>query len=279
MKIAVLSGKGGTGKTLVSVNLSAVLEHSVYADCDVEAPNGNLFYKVPNMKKREVKVRIPKFHEGLCDGCKKCIEFCQFHALAYVSEKPMLFPEVCHSCGGCKLVCENHAITEKEKPVGIMEQGESQGVQILSGTMKIGEVSGVPIIKEIFKRIKDEEKDIVIDCPPGSGCMVMEIVKESDYCILVAEPTEFGRHNLEMVHELVNIFQKSFGVVLNKCIDAGNPSENYCLQKDIPVLGKIPFDSALGSLNAEGKIIIRERKDMKEVFLKILQKIHEEADI
>ena len=273
-KIAVLSGKGGTGKTLISVNLAAADGNAYYVDCDVEEPNGNLYFKPEIIEKRDVFVKIPLVNPDLCTGCKKCVEFCNFNALAY-GKKIILFQEICHSCGGCFLVCPEGAITETDKCVGKVEIGISDNVKTVSGIMNMGEASGIPIIKQIFKFVKNQSGLIFIDCPPGSACIVMESVKDADYCVLVAEPTVFGAHNLEMVYELVKIFNKPCGVVLNKCTRGYNPSEEFCINKNIEILAKIPYDKNLGELNSDGKIIVRENYQNKELFYSLLEKVKE----
>jgi MinD superfamily P-loop ATPase len=216
MKIAVLSGKGGTGKTFVSVNLASSVPESVYVDCDVEEPNGHLFFKPKEVEERKISVKIPVIDHKKCDGCRACIEFCRFNALAFVGGKVKVFNEVCHSCGGCKLVCPKEAITEIDKVIGEVQKGVSGNNIVYTGILKIGEVSGVPIIKELLEENKNTEAEVFIDCPPGSACVVMESIKDADYCVLVAEPTAFGLHNLNLVYELVKIFKKPYGVIINK---------------------------------------------------------------
>lgn len=273
-KIAILSGKGGTGKTLVSVNLAAAEGNSYYVDCDVEEPNGHLFFKPKIIKKKNIFVKIPTIDNSLCSGCRECVEFCKFNALAY-GRQVIVFEEVCHSCGGCMLVCPTKAISEKDKKIGVIEEGVSDEVKTISGIMNTGEVSGVPIIKELLNIIKDVEGLVFIDCPPGSACVVMESVKDADYCILVAEPTVFGAHNLAMVHRLVSLFGKKCGVVLNKCETGFNPSEDFCIKNNIEILARVPFDNDLGSLNSEGKIAVRENYKNKDLFYSLLSTVKE----
>lgn len=277
MKIAVLSGKGGTGKTLVTVNLAAVSPQSVYVDCDVEEPNGYLFFKPQNLRAKTVTVQIPSVDEQKCNGCRVCVDFCQYNALAYVAGKLMIFTEICHSCGGCTLLCKQRAITEVPKPVGEVEIGDSADTKVITGIMKTGEVSGIPIIKELLNEISNEQRNVFIDCPPGSACSVMESIKLADYCVLVAEPTLFGVHNLEMVHELVEIFDKPCGVVLNKCPETDNPAEKYCLQNNLPILGKIAFDTELGKLNSDGVIVARENERYKQFFAELAARLEREV--
>ena len=200
MRIAVLSGKGGTGKTLVSVNLATVAKTSIYIDCDVEEPNGHLFFKPEGVQEEEISVQIPKVDEELCNGCRKCVDFCNFNALAYVKNKLLVFDDVCHSCGGCILVCPEKALTEKAKGIGKVQKGVAGEVTVWTGILNIGEATGIPIIKNLLAASGSQTDQLTfIDCPPGSACIVMESMKDADYCVLVAEPTLFGVHNLNMV--------------------------------------------------------------------------------
>lgn len=274
MKIAVLSGKGGTGKTFVSVNLAVAMGESTYLDCDVEEPNGQLFFKPEITEERKVVEMMPGFDKEKCNGCRKCVDFCKFNALAFIAGRPFVFPEVCHPCGGCALVCTNDAVFNEEKQVGIVQIGKALGVDFVSGKMNIGEASGVPIIKNILSDIP-KNPWIIVDCPPGSGCMAMESISKVDYCILVAEPTEFGRHNLNMIYDLVNIFEKPMGVILNKCTEDRNPSEEFCLEHDIEIIGRLPFSRHIGKEIAEGKIVYNTNREMKHQFDRICKKIQE----
>jgi MinD superfamily P-loop ATPase len=277
--IAVLSGKGGTGKTLVSVNLAAAAGESVYVDCDVEEPNGHLFFKPEGIVCEDVAVKIPVVEEDRCSGCRRCVNFCRFNALAFAKEKPFVFEKVCHSCGGCMLLCPEKAISEKEVPIGEVRKGVSSGVRVKSGVLNTGEVSGIPIIKRL---LADEAAGpalpVFIDCPPGSACAVMESIRGTDYCLLVAEPTVFGVHNLQMVTELVRLFQKPHGAILNKCLDGKNPADSFCLENHLPVLGRIPFDAELGALNADARIAARESKRFKALFSSLLDTVRKEAE-
>ena len=277
MRIAVLSGKGGTGKTLVSVNLAASAKKAAYIDCDVEEPNGHLFFKPQGVKERAVTVKIPQVENSLCDGCRKCVDFCNFNALAHIKDKLIIFEEICHSCGGCVLVCPRKALSEKEKAIGKVQIGTSENVTIFTGILNTGEASGVPIIKQLLFEDKPKSDIEIIDCPPGSACIVMESIKDADFCVLVAEPTLFGMHNLNMVYELVKLFNKPFAVVLNKCIEGRNPSEQFCLDNNIKILCKIPFDNELGTINSKAKIAVRENEKYNALFSSLLTKITKEA--
>lgn len=276
MKIAVLSGKGGTGKTLISVNLAASAQESIYIDCDVEEPNGHLFFKPENIQSEEISIKVPAVDDKLCNGCRKCIEFCKFNALAFILNKPKVFTDVCHSCGGCVLFCPEKALAEKEIVIGKIERGVSENVAVLTGILNTGEKSGIPIIKQLLKDTH-EDKPVLIDCPPGSACIVMDSIKNADYCILVAEPTLFGVHNLNMVYNLVRLFNKPHGVVLNKCMEGENPSEKFCLEKDIKIIGRIPFEHELGTLNSKALVLVRQNKKYRDMFSSLLQAVTKEA--
>ena len=277
MKIAVLSGKGGTGKTLVSVNLAAVTDESVYIDCDVEEPNGHLFFKPKDIESEKISIRIPVVDEKLCTGRRKCVDFCKFNALAYINNKLKIFDEVCHSCGGCVLLCPEKALAEREKIIGEIQIGISENVRVYTGILNTGEASGIPIIKKLLSYTLANNELTFIDCPPGSACIVMESIKDADYCILVAEPSLFGVHNLNMVYELIKLFNKPHGVVLNKCLEGENPSEKFCIEKGIKILGKISFDNELGTLNSNALISVRENIKYREMFSSLLQIVTEEV--
>lgn len=275
MIIAVLSGKGGTGKTLLSVNLAALKEKSIYLDCDIEEPNGYLYFKPRRVSTEKITVEIPEVDQKKCNGCRVCVDFCQFNALAYIQDKLLVFPEICHSCGGCFLFCPQKALKKTKKMVGTIQTGSSQGVTIQTGSLKIGEATGVPIIKKMLEQIQDNQNLVIVDCPPGSACTVMESIKNADYCLLVTEPTLFGVHNLQMVHELVKLFKKPHGAILNKCLDGKNPAEEYCKKNSLEILGKIPYDQEINQLNSNGRILVRENEKYKQFFTSLFHKIEE----
>jgi len=276
-QIAILSGKGGTGKTLVAVNLAYVAQNAVYVDCDVEEPNGRLFLRPSGISSEAATVKIPVVDNTLCNGCKKCVEFCAFNALAYTNGKLLIFEEICHSCGGCVLLCPQGALSEKEQPIGQVEKGKSGNIDVATGIVDIGQASGIPIIDKLLKdSVLTQGKIAFIDCPPGSACIVMDSIKNADYYILVAEPSIFGAHNLNMVYELVTLFNKPFGVVLNKCMDGDNPSENFCKQKGIKILARIPFDKELGLLNSNAEIVAKKDEKYSKIFTNLLYNIVKE---
>ena len=278
MRIAVLSGKGGTGKTLVSVNLAAASKESTYIDCDVEEPNGHLFFKPEGVQEEEISVKIVTVDNELCNGCRKCVDFCKFNALAHIKNKLIVFDDVCHSCGGCILVCPEKALTEKAKVIGKVQKGVSNEVTVWTGILNTGEATGIPIIKKQLAENNPQADQLTfIDCPPGSACIVMESIKDADYCVLVAEPTLFGVHNLNMVYELVKLFNKPFGVILNKCLEEENPAEKFCFENNIKILGRIPFDNELGTLNSNAEIAVNKNEKYRELFSSLLNTVTKEV--
>ena len=272
MRIAVLSGKGGTGKTFVSVNLAYSKGKSVYIDCDVEEPNGRLFLKPQIQQLEKVNVMVPAIDVEKCTGCRKCVDFCEFNALAYIKDKLLIFPELCHACKGCVILCPEKALIEGSKHIGHIEHGLSEEIEVLTGVINPGEASGVPIIRSLLSKLPLDET-VIIDCPPGSACSVMESIKEADYCLLVAEPTRFGIHNLNMVYNLVKLFEKPHALIVNK--DMGDKSliERYCIDNEIKVLATIAYDSELGLVNSNGLVASAQYSHYMELFKRINETI------
>ncbi len=283
MKVAVLSGKGGTGKTFVSVNLSHAAAKTqpavTYIDCDVEEPNGRLFFQPTHVQSEEVHTLLPLFDAEKCTGCRKCVDFCHFHALVYIKQKPLLFSEICHSCGGCQIVCPKHAIGEQPHLVGQLEIGMHDSIRVITGILNTGEASAIPVIRAALEKGFSQNGFVLIDCPPGSGCSVMESVAAADYALLVVEPTAFGFHNLQMVYELVRLLNKKCGIVINKADMPYAPLENFCLEQNIPILQRIGFREDLAQLCADGKIASLHDQRTAEQFADILQQIGGEATI
>ena len=275
MKVAVLSGKGGAGKTFIAVNLSCAAGEACYVDCDVEEPNGHLFLKPRAERIERVSVMTPRFDTKRCMACKACADFCRYNAIAVVGGRVLHFKEACHSCGGCILMCPEDAASYSTREIGEIREGESGGIRVLSGVLDPGEVSGVPIIREMAGHISPEEFT-VIDCPPGASCLVMESIKTADFCVLVAEPTTFSAHNLAMALKLVRLFKKPAGAILNKCLPGGNPSRDFCMANGLAILAEIPYDGDTAKLISSGEIAVREQPFLKAVFLKILSKIKKE---
>ena len=273
MKVAVLSGKGGAGKTMVAVNLAAAAPAATYIDCDVEEPNGRLFFRPQQVQTQPVETFLPAFDVQRCSGCRKCVDVCRFHALAYLKNTPRVFSDVCHACGACQLVCPEGAVELKPRPVGCIEQGQSGSVAIVSGILNLGEASGVPVIRAALQAAPQDAPLTVIDCPPGSACSVMESVRQADYCLLVAEPTAFGLHNLQMVHELLTLLKKPCGVIVNKVEQPWPPLEDFCQNAGLPVLLRIPYQAQTARRLADGEVLSWTTDSARQMFAGLLEQI------
>jgi len=273
MEIGVLSGKGGAGKTFVATNLARVIENAYYIDCDVEEPNGHLFFKGERIREETVYVKIPTPIKDRCTGCRECVDFCRFNALSYVGENLLVFEDICHSCGGCSLVCKEDALVEVDRPVGKIISEKDRDTNIYTGLMNIGESSGTPIINRLKDSIERLDATKVIDCPPGTACSVMDSIKNNDFCLVVVEPTVFGLHNFKMVHKLLKIFSKELAVVINKSLGDKDLIEDYCRENDIEILLDIPFDRELARKNAEASLVVDESKEYRKMFTDLYNKI------
>jgi MinD superfamily P-loop ATPase len=265
MILAVASGKGGTGKTTIAVNLALSLENVQYLDCDVEEPNGAIFLK-PSIEKRiSVAIPVPEFDETKCTRCKKCAEVCAYNAIVILGQKVLLFPQLCHGCGGCSYICPENAITEQNRQIGLIEQGHAGPTEFIQGLLNVGEPMATPIIKQQRKLI-DKEKIVILDAPPGTSCPVIETVRSCDYCILVTEPTPFGLNDLRLAVDTMRELKVPFGVVIN-CSDIGDAEvKKYCASENIPVLLELPWDRRIAEGYSRGESIVSIIPEMKNKF-------------
>ncbi len=274
MIVAVASGKGGTGKTTVAVNLALSIENVQFLDCDVEEPNAHLLLH-PKVSRREpVYIPVPVVNEQLCDYCGKCSEFCEYNAIFVSSNKILIFPELCHSCGGCAIVCPKKAISEEQHKIGTLNFGSSGDVELVYGELEVGEPLAVPVIKAVKKQMKPDG-NVVLDSPPGTSCPVIETVKGSDYCVLVTEPTPFGLHDLKITVEVLENMGIPFGVVVNRAGIGDKKVYEYCREKDIPVLLEIPYQRDIAEFYSRGVPFSLEIPEWKEKFRTLFERIKE----
>ncbi|MGQ9781787.1 MAG: ATP-binding protein [Nitrososphaeria archaeon] len=251
MILSIASGKGGTGKTSVAVNMALSIGNVQLLDCDVEEPNDHLLL-MPKMNLIEpVYSLVPVIDEKLCDHCGECGKFCQYNAIFVGGSKVLVLPELCHSCGGCLLVCPRKAIKEQRHKIGVLKHGTAMNLELVWGELEVGEPMAVPIIKEIKKCIK-EYKNVIIDSPPGTSCPVIETVNGSDFCILVTEPTPFGLHDLKITVDVLEQMGIPFGVIVNRADIGDRRVHKYCEEKRIPVLLEIPFSKKIAELYSKG---------------------------
>jgi MinD superfamily P-loop ATPase len=276
LKIAIASGKGGTGKTTVAVNLAYYLvnigKRTVYVDCDVEEPNGHLFLKPVWKRTYEVAVKIPKVDESKCDFCRKCSEICLYNALAVLAKKVLLFPSLCHSCGGCFHICPQKAIEEVDRVIGVVKFGTGKNVVTYEGRLNIGEALSPPIIKYL-KNIINASDLTIIDSPPGTSCPVIEAVKDTDYVILVTEPTPFGLNDLKLAVDMVRELNLPFGVVINRCGMGDDRVHTFCYQQGIDILLEIPNDRQIAEICSEGRLIVEALPEYSIYFETLFQSL------
>jgi len=279
MRIVVASGKGGTGKTTIATSLALVAakqESIHFLDCDVEAPNAGLFLKPALDAQKEVGILIPQVDEQTCTYCGKCAEVCQFHAIAVVGKKTLVFPELCHGCGSCMLICPDDAISEHLDVMGVLESGSTaRGIDFAQGTMNVGEPMAVPIIRELKKWEPANPYAIEIrDAPPGASCPVVETIRRADFVLLVTEPTPFGLHDLKQVVEITRELGMPTSVIINRDGIGDNAVEGYCEESGIPILMRIPMDRQVAEGLAQGRTLVEIRPEfgpkLREMLMQII---------
>jgi len=261
------------------VNLALSLNNVQFLDCDVEEPNAHLFLKPDIKDKKAATIPVPEVDESMCDYCGKCREVCAYNAIAvFPSDKErkgsvLIFPHLCHGCGGCSLLCPQDAIREENKEIGIVEIGNCGDMQFVHGRLNIGEIMSPPLIKQV-KGYINPKRTVIIDAPPGTSCPVIASVKESDFCILVTEPTPFGLNDLILAVEVLEKMCIPFGIVINRSDIGDDKVDLFCREKNIPILMRIPFDKEIAFLYSNGVPLVREKKEYKERFKDMLDLIN-----
>jgi len=275
--ISVASGKGGTGKTLVATSLALSLKHSdrvQLLDCDVEEPNDHILIKPEITGSKAVSIPVPKVDEEKCTYCGKCAEVCAYNAIAVIRNHVLTFPQLCHGCGACSYLCPEKAISEESRQVGVIEWGQSDGLNFAQGRLEVGETWTHPIVKEV-KQYANNADIIIIDVAPGTSCPVVEAVRGSDFCLLVTEPTPFGLNDLALAVDTVRELDIPCGVVLNRAGVGDSRVEEYCQKENIPVLLTIPLDMEIARLYSRGISLVEGLPQWKYSFLGLLDKIKE----
>ena len=270
MKIAIASGKGGTGKTTIAIALVQALSKADYSvsllDCDVEAPNAHIYLRPELTQFEDVNLLIPSIESEVCNGCGQCAEVCQFHAIVVIGGQTLVFPELCHGCGSCTRVCPEGAITEIPNRLGILEGGLSkQGIRFGHGILNIGEPLAVPVITKL-KNWQDfmDDEIVVIDSPPGASCPVVESLRGADYIILVTEPTPFGLHDLRQAHQVTQVLGIPAGVIINRAGIGDQQVEKYCDEMGLTILMQIPLERSIAQGLAQGKSLLEIKPEYKE---------------
>lgn len=272
MKIAVLSGKGGTGKTTISGNLFYSVPNSSIIDTDVEEPNQHIFLNPSIEKEMPIYTEFPVVDQEKCTLCGKCEELCKYSAIIVGRKKVVIFDKSCHDCGGCKIVCKPGAITYEKREIGKIYKGKAYGKIVEYGKLNVGELSGVKIINKL-KEISDNEETLFIDCPPGTSCSTVAAVEDSNFAIIVVEPTPFGVSDMKMVVSMLRDMNKKFAVVINKAGLGDNEVYDYCEAEGLSIIGEIPFDREVAELYAKGEMAAEKLPKYKLEFEKIFDRL------
>jgi MinD superfamily P-loop ATPase len=280
IRIAIASGKGGTGKTTIATNLAVVLAETgvpvAYVDCDVEEPNGHIFLKPTIQKCQDVSIPVPEVDESRCTLCGACGPACRYSAIIVLPKKVLTFPKLCHGCGGCSIACHEGAIREVPRVIGVVESGVSDHVTFLQGKLNIGEAMSPPVIRAVLEAAP-QDRTLVLDAPPGTSCPVIESIKSADVVLLVTEPTPFGVNDLKLAVQVVRELGLPFGVAVNRAGTGDNGAFDYCASERIPVLLAMPNDRAIAHAYSRGELAVTALPRLKPIFTGLMARLTELA--
>ncbi len=273
MIVTIASGKGGTGKTTVAVNLALSFAGDIQLlDCDVEAPNAHLFLHGEPAGHEVVGIQVPEIDPDRCNQCGECSRLCQYNAIAVLGTGVMVFPELCHGCGGCTLVCPEEAISEVMRPIGVVEEFRAGRIHLVHGRLNVGEALVPPLIREVRARC-NENGMVLIDAPPGTSCSMIAAVRGSQFVVLVTEPTPFGLNDLALAVETVRTLDIPCGVVINRAGSGDRRVYEYCSKEGLPILLEIPDDRRIAEAYAVGQTLVDTIPEARPLFASLAQKI------
>ncbi len=271
MIVSVASGKGGTGKTTVSAALVSVWDRPFVAvDLDVEEPNLHLFLR-PEVRARDtVFMEVPVADSAACTLCRACVELCQFKAIAIMGTTLMLFPEMCHGCGGCLAICPAGALSPGSRELGELVSGRAGQAEWLMGLLRVGEAMSPPLMREAKSRLAGmlaaEARDAIIDAPPGVSCPAVSAVLDSDVILLVTEPTPFGYYDFSLAVEAFAPLGKPMAAVINRAGIGDDAVKRFCQERGLPILAEIPYDRDIAQAYARGELVTTASPELRQVF-------------
>lgn len=277
MILGVASGKGGTGKTFVSVNLAAVATEPVQLlDADVEEPNCHLFV-TPTVRRTERVTRpVPVVDATRCTGCGACSRICQFHAIPLLAEHPVVFRDLCHGCGGCRWVCPVGAITETGVEIGTIEVSDIVAGTLVQGRLDVGQAQSPPLIRAVRREVRPGGL-VIIDGPPGTACPLAAALRGCDHVLLVAEPTRFGLYDLSLAVETVRQLGVPQDVVVNRARGDVEPVRAFCRQKGLAILAELPERREAAVASARGRLAVNEIPELRRAFEALLAAVRRRA--
>lgn len=274
-RLAVASGKGGTGKTTLSVALAlSAAGKTTLLDCDVEEPNAALFLggNAAGVKIEEITLPVPEVSEEKCTACGACVKICMFNALALLKDQLLVFSELCHGCGACVMECPEWALTEKGEPIGTVRSSEKGNLRFVEGELKVGFAMSPPLIRAVKKRSGPSDL-VIVDCPPGTSCPMITAVRGADFVLLVTEPTPFGLHDLTLAVGTVRKAGLSFGVVINRADSGDDRVRTYCAREGIPVLLEIPDDRRVAEAYSRGGTLLSAASEYGPMTARLLDAV------
>lgn len=286
MKIAIASGKGGTGKTTVAANLYRSLNQksaksALLVDCDVEEPNDVLFFKESGQtSETQITQEIPSIDTSRCTFCRLCADYCEFNAIVVIPPAGFaeIIPSLCHSCGACMVACKEDAIWVRDEPIGSRRVYQDKaGNEILEGRLRIGSAMQTMLIRSLKESLPEEPKIVILDAPPGTSCPVVETISDTDYIILVTEPTPFGLHDLKLMIELVKELGLPFGVLINKANLGDREIYHYLEKENAEIIGEIPFNKTYAAQYAKGELFKDTPREIREALQLLIRRLSEKG--
>jgi MinD superfamily P-loop ATPase len=274
MRIAVASGKGGTGKTTIATNMALSIGKVQLIDCDVEEPNCHLFLDLNLEVLERVYKKIPSIDKQACNLCGVCSEVCRKNAIAVLPNDVLFFEELCNGCGGCARACPTDAITEESSELGVVEGATINGLQFFRGLLNVGQPMATPIIAAVKRRIS-EDTPAIVDVPPGTGCPVLESLRKSDFAILVTEPTPFGLEDLKAAVGVTRAMKIMTGVIINRVGIGDDRVNRFCKEEGIPIILEIPESREIAEAYSEGIPFTEVLPEWKDRFRDLYSHIKE----